>query len=381
MKMPIKILFFIEDIGGGGAQKVLLDLVNRMDPTKFEITVQSLWPSEERKKINPGIHYRSIFASRTTLTKKLYRIEAALNWIYALHIKDDYDIEVAFLEMGTTKIMSGSSNQRAVKLAWVHCDLQMAVDNKEHFTAKCRSWYRNFDRVVCVSQTAKESFDRLFEGEFSSTVLHNYVDVQTIHTLAAKSMLIKKSDDRITLLAVGSIYPPKNYPRLILACKKLLDSGHKIELWIVGDGAERQHMEAYVSDNRMENAIRFWGYQENPYPFFSLADVLVCSSNYEGYSTVITEGLLLGKVIVTTDCSGMQELLGNSEYGLITRNNDESFYKGLVQIVEDTELRDHYARQASMRGAQLAKELSVNGIEEFFIECFNEKNDNAASIR
>lgn len=119
----INILFFIESLSGGGAEKVLRDLVNAMDQTRFAITVQTLYPEDAGKYLAQGIRYRYCYPKASRWNDRRMRIEAALGLTYPLHIRDAYDIEVAYLECGATKIMAGSTNKQALKLAWVHCDL------------------------------------------------------------------------------------------------------------------------------------------------------------------------------------------------------------------------------------------------------------------
>ena len=96
------------------------------------------------------------------------------------------------------------------------------------------------------------------------------------------------------------------------------------------------------------------------------ADLLVCSSIFEGFSTFVTEGLILGKPIVTTDVSGMREILGDSEYGLITANNDEAFYKGVKRMLTEPGLLENYAEQAKLRGKDFKCERLVRETEAFF---------------
>ncbi len=360
----IRILFFIENFSGGGAEKVLCNLVNAMDQSKFDITVQSIWPSPEGKLLNPGVRYRSVYPVRNSLTKKLYRLEAAMGWTYPLHIKDHYDIECAYLEFGSTKIISSSNNRNAVKLAWVHCDLEKSIASRESIEKKCGQWYKKFDKVVCVSEQVKASFDRIFQNRFPSVVLRNYIDTETIVARSQEPIAAQKPIGKLLLLAVGTLYPPKNYPRLLRSVQRLIEDGSKVELWILGDGEQRSMLEAFVAEHGLSESVRFWGFQKNPYPFFRLADLLVCSSNYEGFSTVISEGLILGKPIVTTECSGMRELLGDSEYGLITDNSDEAFTHGLKRMIEDTDRRNDYAKNAAHRadailGAQLLKKTET----------------------
>ncbi len=363
----IKILFLIEALTGGGAEKVLRDLVNHMDQTKFDITVQTVWPSDAEKYLVPGIRYKSMYPDRNEYHRLRYRAEAECGLAYRLHIKDDYDIECAYLEMGPTKVLSASCNSKAKKLAWVHCDLSKAVGDPKAFAVKTAPWYAKYNQVVCVAQSVKEQFDRLFQNRFDSTVLYNVIDDGTIREKSLQQLPAGAEKRRCTVLSVGRFSPPKNYMRLLKSHKRLLHEGLMHDLWILGDGPERPMLERFVAENNLQDSVWMPGFYENPYPFMREADLLACSSIFEGFSTFMTEGVILAKPIVTTDVSGMRELLGDSEYGLIVENDDEAFYRGIKHMLTDPELRADYARRTVTRGRDFSTERLTRETEAFLM--------------
>ena len=362
----IKILFFIETLTGGGAEKVLRDLVNHMDQTKFDITVQTAFPCESSKYLAPGVRYKSMYASDSKANRLRYRAEAESGLAYRLHIKDDYDIECAYLEMGATKVMASSKSKKAKKLAWVHCDLQKAVSDPKVFAEKTASWYETFDQIICVSQGVKDSFDELFRGRFPSRVLYNVIDDSQILEKAKQEPAERREMQPPVVMAVGRLSGPKNYLRLLKAHEKILQEGLVHQLWIIGEGAERAKLESYIMEHGLQRSVFLPGFRENPYAYMNCADVLVCSSSYEGFSTFITEGVILGKPIVTTDCFGMKEILGDSDYGMITENDDDAFCNGLFRMLSDGALRDQYAASASKRGLDFSAAELTKKTEQFF---------------
>ncbi len=361
----IKILFFIESLSGGGAEKVLCELVNHMDQTRFEITVQTVWPCDAPRYLAPGIRYRSMYSSESKANRLRYRAEAETGLAYKLHIKDDYDIECAYLEMGPTKVMAASTNQRAKKLAWVHCDFANAVADPQDYVKKTAPWYAKYDEIICVSQKVKVSFDALFHHRFRSSVLYNVIDNASIREKSLLSLPAWGKKRRLTLLSVGRLSAPKNFLRLLTAHKRLLEEGLEHDLWILGDGPERPMLERFVAESGLQDSVRIPGFVENPYPLMREADLLLCSSVYEGYSTFMTEAVILGKPIVTTDVSGMRELLGDSEYGLITENDDEAFYRGVRKMVIDASLRARYAEKAAARGTAFSAGKLAEATEDW----------------
>lgn len=364
----LKILFFIETLTGGGAEKVLCNLVNHLDQTKFDITVQTVWPCDASKYLAPGIRYKAMFPSRSRINQLCYRAEAESGLAYRLHIKADYDIECAYLEMGPTKIMASSTSKKAKKLAWVHCDLTKAVSNPQAYAEKAAPWYEKFDRVVCVSQSVKERFDELFQNRFESTVLYNVIDDESIRAKALLPLPGGAEKRSFTVLSVGRFSPQKRFIRLLQAHKRLLDEGLVHDLWILGDGVERPMLEQYVAENSLQDSVWMPGFVENPYPFMREADLLACSSIYEGYSTFITEGVILGKPIVTTDVSGMRELLGDSEYGLIVDDDDMALYQGMRRMLADAGCRGSFAKAASLRSEDFSACTLAEMTERFFEE-------------
>ena len=148
----IKILFHIDTLGGGGAEKVLCNLVNHMDQTKFDITIQTVFPDNAAEYLVDGIHYKCIYPSDNKFNRNLYRIEVAMGLVYALHMKDDYDIEIAYLEFGPTKVIAPSTNKIDKKIAWVHCDFDIAIPDKEVFIKKTATQYKKFDKIILPLQ-------------------------------------------------------------------------------------------------------------------------------------------------------------------------------------------------------------------------------------
>ena len=361
----INILFFIESLSGGGAEKVLRNLVNAMDQTKFSVTVQTLYPEDAEKYLAPGIRYKYCYPARSRFHNLRMRAEAALGLTYPLHIKGGYDIEAAYLECGSTKIMAGSSNQKALKLAWVHCDLAKKADDPAAFVRETAKYYRKYDKVVCVSDTAQQSFRKLYPDAPDAVTVYNTVDDVHIRQ-AAEEYAPSYHDDTQNLVCVGRLSAEKGVDRLLRVYVRLLRDGLAPHLRVIGDGPERNQLERYAKEHGLNDLVHFEGYQKNPYPYMNGADILVCPSLFEGFSTVITEGLILGKPIVTTDCSGMRELLGDSEYGLIADNTEESLYSAVKRMLTEPGLLEHYAERAEVRGRDFRRERLVRETEAFF---------------
>lgn len=372
----VRVLFFIFGLYEGGAEKVLRNLVNGMDLSLFEITVQTLDNCEPRDYLKEGIRYRAINRCRTGLGKRLFsawfRLCAEAGLAYPLFIKDDYDIEVAYLETGATKLIAQSTNTKALKIAWVHCDLS----RKEGIAAavgRIRRQYRAYDRIVCVSEDVRQSFCELFGTSFPTTVLRNVINDEEILRQAGQPLDDAAEDGVKRLLAVGRLAPEKGFARLIEACRRLRDANLRFQLDILGEGPERGKLEEQIAALQLKGIIRLRGFTENPYAWMKAADLIVCSSQYEGSSTVVQEALLLGKAVMTTPCAGMRELLGDSEYGLVTDESADGLYNGLRRLLEEPGELERYSCAARKRSAEFSRQRTVQETEAFLLHELRKK--------
>ena len=91
-------------------------------------------------------------------------------------------------------------------------------------------------------------------------------------------------------------------------------------------------------------------------------DLFVCSSISEGFSTAITEALILGLPVISTDVSGVREQLNNG-CGIITENNEESLYKGIKYILDRKELLKEMSLKAVERGKAFQLDVAMQQIE------------------
>ena len=155
---------------------------------------------------------------------------------------------------------------------------------------------------------------------------------------------------------------PKGYDRLIEAVAKLKNT-FDFEVWIIGEGNDRQQLEELIKKHGITN-IKLMGYKENPFPYVKLADMFLCTSRHEGYSTVISEAIILGKAILTTDCSGMDEMLDDGKYGIIVENSIEGIQLGIKQVLENPQIQKEYSTLAQERSSFFSLEKNIKKYEQ-----------------
>ena len=330
-----KILFFINTLHGGGAEKVLVDLVNNMNPEKYRITVQTLIDAGAHKNVlKDHIHYKAILKN-AKLSKWVIKLMPA-KLVYNLFVKDNYDYEVAFLEGYPTRIIAKSTNRNAKKIAWLHTDLFRFPDSENAFTGYFteKAAYQKFDRIVCVSNSVKESLIEKYDiaGSKISTV-YNVVDDEQIRLKADQAEGVIERPDGPLIVSVGRLIAQKGYDRLLRIHKSLMDDGLQHTLWIVGEGEKRPELEAYIQENNLQNVLLL-GFQNNPYVYMAKADLFVSSSVAEGFSTVITESVVLGVPVLSTNTAGACEPVEAPRCSVVVETEEE-LYQSIKRVLTD----------------------------------------------
>lgn len=191
-------------------------------------------------------------------------------------------------------------------------------------------------------------------------------DEKEILEKAERPVPFKRKGTGALLVAAGRLTRQKGFDRLIEACRLLRNKGYSFELWILGEGPERGSLEELIQRYRLDDRISLCGFVENPYPCIKKADILVCSSRYEGMSTVVTEGLILGKAIVTTACTGMDELLGKSGGGVITKDNEKALSEGIEMLLNEPEQMKLFSEKSRVKGISLKKSEVLKKTENYF---------------
>lgn len=376
-----KVMFMTNSLDGGGAEKILQTILMNLDHNKYDMTLYSMHREDIKSMEYPAnICYKVIFDEYTgkqmliRILDKLYlKIKGKIfqkcsaKLFYKLFIHEKYDVEIAFIEGESTKIISGSSNKKSKKYAWVHIDLEKnpwtqfmyknALDEEKH--------YRKFDKIMCVSESVRDAFLDKYNGIDTSKVLvqYNPIDREKIITMSKSESIIKKQD-KFRMVAVGRLVEQKGFDRLMEVCANLRDDGFEFEVIILGEGKERTKLEMLINSLQLLSIVKLPGYLSNPYSVMRTADLIVCSSRSEGFSTVLTEAMVLGVPIVSTECAGVKELFGDMKCGMIVENSTLALYQSLKQVLINQEKLVFYKANSIKRGSNFNLIKVMNEIQE-----------------
>lgn len=369
--MRKKLLFIHNKLVCGGAENALFSLLCLLDKNKYDITVFVLndggeWEQKFQNegirvihsysRLIPGQRVRNFIRrkrvdwARRNSAKNLIRIVTREKFDLVL----GYHVPAAFMYAGL--------ELRAKKIRYIHGDARQdhVLKNNLKASNKC---IKQYDRVICVSHTAKQAFEDVTGIYDKTSVCYNPIDSEKIYTGGEK--LANITLPKKYICAVGRLSIEKGFARLIRIHKELNDEGVAHHLVIVGDGPEREHLEKLAQELGVEDTLLLVGYQQNPYPYMKNSLFTVCSSFTEGLPVIAMESLCLGIPIVSAYPS-VGELFDGKCCGIITKNDDKSLKMGIRKMLTDMDYYKETVLHAQQQGKAFSAEAMIAQVEGLF---------------
>lgn len=394
-----KLLFIINTLGCGGAERAMLNLFSRLDSNKYEISLFVLTSQGELRRelpenvrlinkkykevsvlIKKGRRLLTLSVLKAGIGKALFLRRAPyiiknflimrkkgkimpdkLLWRLlsdgAPKIQEEYDLAVAYLEGGATYYVADYVKAKK-KAAFVHIDYEKAGYTRE-LDLDC---YEKFDRIFTVSDEVKEHFLSVYpEYENKTSVFNNILNQERIKKMAEHGEGFNDGFKGLRLLTVGRLTRQKRYDVAIEAMRLLKEkSVAPIRWYVLGEGDLRQELEQQIKSAGLENDFILMGVKENPYPYYKGCDFYVHATEFEGKSIALQEAQILGKPILATDCSGNREQIENGTDGILCELDPGQVCEKLLYMINNPEKCKGYAEKAKQ------KELcNTKGFDEF----------------
>lgn len=356
MENKIKVLFVTNHFRfSNGVASVLRSMIENLDSEIFDIHLLALYEFNEE--------FASPILDKVTVVKGLdfyFRgLDKIMNvlplrWLYKFFIKEKYDLEVAYQFGLPTRILSVSPNHN--KICWMH-----GYDSN-HILWK---YYPMFNEVINVSKSGMQRL--VSEGMDASKCdyCYNIIDEDVIIVKSQEPIDIQRTHS-IVFIMVGRLSVEKGGPRLLSCIKAVGDVD--AEFWIVGGGLQEAEMSQYVKDNNLEDKVKMIGTQKNPYKYMSKADLYLCGSFHEGFSTTCQEAALLGLPVMSTDVSGAKELIESASCGTVLPNNEEGLLRGITCVCDNKQLLSAWQKTANANKRKFYKAPRIQKIQDKLIK-------------
>ena len=372
-----KILFYIDTLGKGGLDKVVLDVVNHMDFSKYDVTVMRRFPGGYYSQfLDKRIHKKANMPFKETCSKfydHLVRVvcdRLPRKMVYRMFVHKKYDIEIACGDAFAATLIGGSTNPDSIKILWEHMDVTKDISTATYYNKEqVEEFFGPFHQIVGVSKDCRDKFIEKYGFAERVSYIYNPIDIEDIDKKSVEFIPDEYQKNEFNILAIGRFMPQKAFARLITVCAGLRDEGLKFKLNIIGEGPEEDIIKEKISELDMKDNVQLLGFKENPYPYIKEVDLFVCASIHESYCLVVAESLVVGTPVVSTMCTGPIELLDNGRYGLLVENSENGLCAGIREMVNTPEKLSEYKNKTKDRREFFSIEESMKAWEEIFERC------------
>ena len=358
-----RILFVMMSLQSGGAEKSLVNLLNEMNPQKYEIdlllfrktgTFLSQVPSyvhicnipaEINKLYGNMSQAGNLLGTKIigTLAAKVHEstpgARAGYRWehYYTKKIpmlKKQYDVAFAYIT-GETMFYTVEKVQANRKICFVHNDYKTANHPKKYD-------YRYFEKLDGIASISKLCCDVLEEEfpEFSDKIwcIENITSSAVIKKRAVE-FVPKEITGTNNILSVGRLMSQKGFDLAISAASILKKRNMDFHWYIVGDGELRKDLENQIENEGLQSEFTILGIKENPYPYIKACTIFAQTSRYEGKSVVLDEAKILAKPIVVTNYATVNDQIIDRREGIVVDMTPEGIANGIAELLGNKQLR------------------------------------------
>ncbi|EJV82561.1 glycosyltransferase [Bacillus cereus] len=369
--MKKKVLFVIDSLQSGGAEKSLVSLLSLLDYEKYEVDLLMFSASglylpllpkqvnvldvpivikrqaEKFKNLIKHKYFKELFLRigasislrNPYINNNLHAAQIVWRWVSKGmdNLKEKYDVAIAYSQ-GMPTYFVANKVYASKKIAWVNTDYRLAAYNKDFDL----NYYEEFNEIVAVSDVCKEVLiQEIPKIESRIQVVYDIISPTLIKSMANEGQGFSDQFEGLRILTIGRLVYEKGYELAVEACYKLKQKGYKFKWYVIGEGNLQNKLEEMISKYNLHDTFILLGTHKNPYPFIKQSDIYVQPSRYEGYGLAIAEARIFQKPIVATDFITVHNQIKNRENGLIVKMNSEEVYEGIEEIIEDNLLKKY----------------------------------------
>lgn len=331
--MKIKIALIVPSMRGGGAEKVMANLVRYLDKNKFDIRLILIKKEGPYLDLIPNtvsvidLNSNRVRYSIIKLVSELNKYEPDVILSTLGHL----NLAILFIRKflrGNPKIIVRHAIAPTIsmkKLSRVNRFVQMNLYKK---------LYNKADIVLAQCKDMQADLADVFQiNQSKLKYIYNPLDLATIQN----AMIDKNPYDKnkINLVSVGRVTDQKGFDVLIRAIKLVSNQYPNINLTILGDGEMKQQLIKLADSLDLHNQVVFESFKTNPYPYYYYSDMYILSSRYEGFPNTLLEALACKTKVIATDCkNGPREIIGENQYGyLVEVENPKNLADEIINYI------------------------------------------------
>lgn len=366
--MKKKLIFITEALWIGGIETALVNLLNRLDYDRYDVTCLILRDCQETAyRITPqcrlivsdrqhavtfreGYRYKRMYnlmeepQHASKLRRLIWRIlrfllRAPEARRYATYIKKQLGGE----HFDTAVIYSDRAAETAVRAVSADRILMFY-----HHGAMRREYhdelgYHRAEKVIAVSEALAEKL-KAYRPRYAGKIIsvNNLIDVAGVRERSLETPETVFPKDCFHIVSCGRLSPAKGMDIAVAACADLVRSGEtRVRWWIVGGGPEETALRAQIHALGMEEYVTLLGMRDNPYPYIRQADLYVQPSRFEGYCGTVLEARLLTVPILATRNAAAEQIT-DGQTGLLCNAAASSIARAAKRLMNDPALRQRF---------------------------------------
>jgi len=318
----VDILFIMPSLNRGGAEGVIVNIVNNLDREKFNIKLM-LFQNRGDLVANLRDDIRVYILNSNSVSLGMFR---AVYKIYTLNP------DIVFSGISNLNIYLSlfipvlKLFRKDIKFVARQASI-LSLNNKQEKAPRIyellhKSVYKNYDLVICQSKYMRDDLISNYKFPFSKCiVINNPIDIDSVCKKALERVDdFPFSNSTINLISVGNLRYEKRFD-LLLKSFSLLNNRYR--LIIIGDGIRADYLKKLAKSLKIEKRVAFLGYKSNPYPYIKRSDIFVLTSEYEGFPNVVLEANLLGLFVVGfKSVGGVTEIIKDGLNGRLVEFGD-----------------------------------------------------------
>lgn len=323
-KQQTRIVFLLPSLGGGGAERVFLNLCKQIDKSKFTVILCLL---NKKGEFVPFLENETSFEVHDLgVSRVRYAIFPIIR--YVRKTKPD----ILFSTLGHLNALLGAVSfvfPSKVKLVARETNMISMVGHHWTVILFYKLFYKNFDNIVVQSSDMGVDLNKIVRNLDANQIvkINNPVDIKNVLRSKENAEQLLP-EGKINLISVGSLTYQKGYDLLLKSFSKFRNR-YNYHLTILGEGKLKNELKNYAIELGIDNNISFKGFQENPYQFMAHAEIFISSSRFEGFPNVVLEALLCDTPVIANDYKGgIKEIIETPVYGkIIDITDSEEFEK------------------------------------------------------
>ena len=359
-----KVLFVIQSLSGGGAEKSLVNLLNTLSPDKYCIDLQlfrkeGLFLSQVPSYVNilpiPDAfqhlyaplnkmgHYAPVKLLGTAcarIAEKSFNAQCAFRWkhFYSAIVEplpNEYDVAIAYVSVEVLYYIDEKVDAKK-KMVFIHNDYRTAQHPKKYDLPH----FENMDCIVTISEICANILKEEFpQYQAKIKYVPNLTSSALIRNRAIEFFPQEYTNQGYTLLSIGRLTQQKGFDIAVQAAAHLKKKGCQFMWFVIGIGEQLHELKKAVAREKIEDCFFFIGQKENPYPYIEHCDVFVQPSRYEGKSVALDEAKILAKPIVVTDYPTAKDQITDGIDGIIAKLEPEDLADKLYGLLTNEEKR------------------------------------------